>query len=685
MAAVLGIVALWTLRQPRIYQAMATVIIDPQAPQVLNPLVADVISLGAGNYWSNEDYYNTQFWILKSKNLSRQVVREHGFHKDSRFPVRPGAATDEEQIARVAEYVRGGLRVLPVKGSRVVGIAMRSEDPQLATDVANATVETYVAQNVKVKSVRTRGATEWVGEQLETSREAVKVAETAQYQFERENKILSVDLQDRQNMIAEALQKFSADMTSAQSRRIDLTARRKAIMALIKEDALLAPSSYVSTDRAMEEMRATYNEERRKLVTFEESYGPKHPTVKQQSANVAATLRDLTKQAERLVHSIDAEIDALGDAQAKYQTQVNSLTEQGLDLKELQIEHRRLARQTASAEKSYNDLLTRHSESDLQSQDRANNIQPQDEATKPLAPIEPNLVRMLGVGIALALLCSLGLAFLLEILDRSIKGHEELEGMGLTFLGLVPSVAMPPPSTLESKELHVLLHPNSAAAECYRAIRTNLLFCSPGKPLRSMLVTSANPVEGKTISVSNLGAVFAQSGKRTLLVDTDMRRPRLHHVLKCSNERGVSDLIVGETKLADAVQATSVENLFFLACGPIPPNPAELLQTDAFAQLVATLASEFDRVLFDSPPVLAVTDAVVISSVVDGSLMVARAGKTTKEAAARARQLLASVGGNLIGAILNDVNLSSPHYDGYQYYNYKYHEAGAGVTPAGKT
>jgi capsular exopolysaccharide synthesis family protein len=204
-------------------------------------------------------------------------------------------------------------------------------------------------------------------------------------------------------------------------------------------------------------------------------------------------------------------------------------------------------------------------------------------------------------------------------------------------------------------------------------VRTNILFCGAARPLNRLLVTSSNPLEGKTMTVLNLGAVMAQSGQRTLIIDTDMRRPRLHKALGMSNEHGISRLILGEDDFDSAIKSTDVPKLSLLPCGPLPPNPAELLQTERFAAIVEQLARRFDRLIFDSPPILAVTDAAVLSRVLDGVVLVARAGRVTHDALARGRGHLAAVNANVVGVILNDVDLANPHYGEYYGYKWRYY------------
>lgn len=292
-----------------------------------------------------------------------------------------------------------------------------------------------------------------------------------------------------------------------------------------------------------------------------------------------------------------------------------------------------------------------------------------------MAPIRPNVPQTTFLGIVGGLLAGLALAFLLEFLDSSVTSQSEIEErLGLTFLGFVPSI---PTSDGTSKDLHIHREPKSHIAECTRAVRTNLLFMSPDKPLKRMLVTSSGPQEGKSTTAINLAIAMAQSGQRVLIVDTDMRRPRLHRAFGVPNDLGVSSIVVGEGKLEDAIKTTEVPGVYLLPCGPVPPNPAELLHTRAFGELLETLEARFDRVLLDSPPVGAVADAVVLATQVNGVVMVLKAGVTNRDVARRTLRALNDVKATMLGAVLNDVNLERSRYGDYSYgYSYRYYGYG---------
>jgi len=296
----------------------------------------------------------------------------------------------------------------------------------------------------------------------------------------------------------------------------------------------------------------------------------------------------------------------------------------------------------------------------------------------PGGPVRPKPIQNLGIAIIAGLGGGIALAFLIEALDNTLKTQADVESLlGVPVLGLIPVIGSKQDVKDEKKEdadrsrdLGVLLDPKSLAAECCRSIRTNILFMSPDHPIRTMVVTSPSPQEGKTTTAANLAITMAEAGGRVLIVDTDLRRPRLHKSFGVPNQVGVSTVIVGETTLEEAIKRSEVPNLDVLTCGPVPPNPAELLHTAKFAKMLDSLKERYDRIILDSPPTSAVTDPVVLGNIADGVILVVKGGRTTRDAASHAQRQLGSANARLLGVIVNEIDFSNPAY-GYQYYYYR--------------
>jgi capsular exopolysaccharide synthesis family protein len=279
-----------------------------------------------------------------------------------------------------------------------------------------------------------------------------------------------------------------------------------------------------------------------------------------------------------------------------------------------------------------------------------------------------------------SLFLGIAIAVLFAFLDRTIKNADDAKAAALApVLGIIPMLADEGDAEDQrARDLYVFEHPNSTIAECCRSLRTNILFSGADRPLKSLVVSSANPREGKTTTTIYIGTTMAQSGQRVLLVDSDMRRPRLHQATGVPKNNGLSNLLLREIDYDDAIKTTEIPNLFVMPCGPQPPNPAELLMSHRFEETLAELAKRFDRVILDSPPILAVTDAVVLSRHADGVILIARAGKTHREHISRAARHIYDVDVGIVGIVLNELDVSDRRYG----YYYQYAGYGYGPTDA---
>jgi capsular exopolysaccharide synthesis family protein len=328
---------------------------------------------------------------------------------------------------------------------------------------------------------------------------------------------------------------------------------------------------------------------------------------------------------------------------------------------------------------------------------RGNNIRVVDAANQPHLPIRPRVGLTLGIGLFVGLLFGVAIAWTREQLDTSLKTPDDLEKkLGVTFLGLLPElgdeirprygrrrrrVAKPDPSATGAIELIVHTRPLSGIAEAARSVRTNLMFMNPDRPYRKLLVTSAAPSEGKTTVACSIAIALAQGGQRVCIVDCDLRRPRLHRIFGRRGETGVTNVLVGESTIDEVARPTDVDNLWSIPAGPIPPNPADMLHSERFRKFIQDLGDRFDRVIIDSPPVVVVTDSAILSTLVDGTVFVVRAFKTSKHLAAQGLRSLRDVDASLVGVVLNAVDLNRHEYS-YYYHYYYYKRDGYSPSPA---
>jgi polysaccharide biosynthesis transport protein len=356
------------------------------------------------------------------------------------------------------------------------------------------------------------------------------------------------------------------------------------------------------------------------------------------------------------------------------ETEVKRYRDEALNLGPLIVQYNTLQRERKAAEDKYNILRSRLSASEMTSRVNervdAVNVRTLDPALKPTTPVYPRLRRNVAIAAMGSLVAGMMLVFLIVFFDRSIKSTEDAQQMtGAPVLGVIPMVSEGVLKDNRARDRYVIDHPTSHVAECCRALRTNIMFSAAERPMKTVVVSSAHQGEGKTTTVIYLGTTMAQSGQRVLLIDTDMRRPRLHESMEVSRKIGLSNLILGDREFDEVIKTTDVPNLYILPCGPTPPNPAELLMGNRFRQILEELSGRFDRIILDSPPLQVVTDAVVLAKQTDGLLLVARAGKTLREQLKRAARQIRDVNANLAGVIVNEFDARSSDY-GYYYGGY---------------
>ena len=692
LVAVPTLVGFLVSKQPKVYEATAKVIIEGSVPQYLGQQFRDVVEIG-NNWWQAQEKMQTELTVLGSYREALAVAQglcERNL-LDGTVALRklqPGLTCERsEDLNKLAPLLQDMVRATPLKDSRVVLLTVNHSSPELAAVIANTAAQVYAEQNLNRRMSQSDNATTWLGKEDIDLSSRLNQAEQQLINFKRKNNVVTVSIEDQQNDLSSRHKKLSDELNGIQVKLIALRAARDQYAALRTDDPLHSISPALE-NLTVAKLKELYVDQQGKLLELRGKYLDKHPSVIAQEARVNAIHADLEREIGLANRNLEAQYQILVKQEKELRSALDNATHESLQLEQRAIEYNRLRRQYDDLAKLSAQVGTRRWETTLAGQLKTNNVTILDAALIPTVAIAPNVPRAVGLGALAAIVLALGLAFLLETLDSTVKTQDDIEKtIGLAFLGLIPTIDPETTSDdpksrsqlngalarIPSKDLYVLSHPKSSVAECCRAIRTNLLFMRPDNPPRSLLITSAGPQEGKTTSAITLAIIMAQSGLRVLLVDTDMRRPRLHKAFGIpSTPDGLSKLIVGGCEIADVVRETGVPNLFLVPCGATPPNPAELLHADRFKSLVAELSRTYDRVIFDSPPVGAVTDASILSRLTSGTVLVAKGGRTSKEALLRAARLLSDGRINLLGCILNDLDLSKRGSYGYYYYYSRY-------------
>lgn len=670
-------VTLWTMRQPKVYEATGTIEFDPRPTQPLGDSLQDV-SDPVSSYWSLREYYATQLRVLGSRNIAERVVTDLGLQHDPDFLGRSESESEPASLRDAAQILMNRISVEQVEDTRLVEVSVTDNDPERAALIANAIIDAYIQKTLEDRMASSVAALEWLGEQLSELRNELDDSEMALHEFKEEHNVLSVSMEDRQNLVAGEIQAFNDALTEARQRRIRLSARVERLRQSIQADPLEVTVPDESEGAATQGLQEQLREKLAERASLASRYGAEHPRMKSLSGEVTALREQLSAALEGIAEGALADLREARQVEGDLRSAVDQAHEAGLRLNLREIEYQRLNRSRENKAKLYELVLSRNTETELLSMGHRNAVRVVDSALAPRAAIKPNVPMSAAVGLLLGLALGIGLAFMIYYLDRRLKGPKDVEDLGVSILGIVPSIDMGTPSA-DGRDLRDLIahrEPMSQAAECCRTIRTNLTFMSPDDPIRSFVITSPTPREGKTTVASNLAISIANTGQSVLFIDTDLRRPRVHKAFGLDNDLGVTSVALGAVDLDGAVQKTVVSGLDVLTSGPIPPNPSELLHGRGFARIVAEALEKYDRVILDSPPLGAVTDAAILSTLVRGVVLVVKTDQTTRDGLKHAIRQLQHVSANVLGAVVNDVDAQSNPYGYYQYYRYRYSSDG---------
>jgi capsular exopolysaccharide synthesis family protein len=657
----------FTIRQPKIYEATCSLVIESTAPQVLEN-VKEVIEMAA----SSREFYTTQYRIIRSREIAQRVLDRLGLASapgDGEVTDRSNQPDRQLLVERLLKSVK----VAGVRDSRIANVVVSDTDPERAARIANAFADTYMERNLDFKLEGARSAGTWLGEQTVDLRKQLENSEMDLYRFRKERNLLDVNLDDKQGMTRQNLQSLNTKMTDVKARRIEIESIRKLILAAQGDISERESLPEIRDNPVVQKLRENYLDLLKIRADLESRYGDKHPKMDTIQHQLAAVQRDYSKELDNVLKAFDKRYQALVETEGSLSKWMNHEKQQALELAKLETEYRPLARDAENNNKVYGLINQRHKEINLTGMLKANNVRILDRATPPRVAASPILALNLGIGLVVGLLFGLALAFAVESMDNTIKNPEAAEALiGAPLLGVLPMLSQAKRHAIADapeRDLAVFKDPTSVAAEACRSIRTNMLFISAQKEFSLFSVTSPGPQDGKTTVAINLAVTMAQAGGRVLLIDVDMRKPRIHKSFGLKSDKGISSVLAGDVQLKDAICKSEVPNLDVLPCGPMPPNPAELLHTERFRQILAQCRSSYDRVVLDSPPIAPVTDPAIIGSVTDGVVLVLRAGHTTRDAAKYARRQLNDAGARILGLVINKTDRKGSGYGyGYGYY-----------------
>jgi capsular exopolysaccharide synthesis family protein len=678
-----------SMRQPRVYRAVATVVIDPVLPRVLGENY-EVDDLGA-RAAAESLFYNTQYNIMHSRSVIREAITRLRLADDPAFceSYRIRGVTGEAKLKWVEGVVGSLLEIAPEHQSRIAKLIVEDYDADRAAHIANTLGQVYIDLSLENRLQATRSASKWLDVRVDDFSKQLDGAEKALNDFRKENMLVSVSLEDRKNMVAGDLTALNGKLIDIRAKQIELEAERTVLKTADEGKTDFAAIPRISRSDVMRQLRSALVDLQRRKADLESRYGAKHPNIEAIQNDIDEVHQQIKREIGVVTATLDNEIEEQKDAEASLREEIAKATKRAMELNTLGLEYGRLERESDNTKKTYESLLKRQTETGLSGQLESNFVRWLETAEPVWDPVRPMVMLNTILGALLGLVLGLGMVVGGVLLDNTIHSQIDVEErLRLVFLGLLPNIeddagprkkkkervqATGNLATPRARDMFILENPTSSVAECARSLRTNLLFLGTDRPLKRLLLTSAGPAEGKSTTVVALGTTMAIAGNKVLLVDTDLRRPRLHKTFGVSSEHGLTNVLLETASLDTAIKSTGVPGLDVLPCGPLPPNPSELLHTERFQKLLAALEARYDRILFDSPPVNAVTDATILAQMVEGTILVVQASKTSKEAARRASRHLANVNAKLLGVVLNHVDLrESSYYYRHYFYHYRH-------------
>jgi succinoglycan biosynthesis transport protein ExoP len=678
-----------------IYTAQTTLLIEPKAPQVL--AFRDVLAESSGF-----EFYKTQAEILKSRTLAARVIREQRLETDSAFT---GEGRDDGFVARlwagaqgwlmapkrwvkqffpqrpksdgqiplgvkpelINAYI-GMLAIVPSDKTQLVKVAFNTPDPRLSARLANAHAQAYIYHGLARRTQASEGAQGFLQESLGELKERVEQSEAALNRYRQSMGIISLD--DKENIVVERLADLNKRLTEAEADRIGIESQVRLIRTRRYESLPAVLNS--APIHTLTAQAAQLENEYANLATI---FKPGHPRLNQLQAQLKDTRRLQKEEIQKVVEGINSSYLAAAAKEKQLRTKMEEQKTAALRLKNTAVEYAVLAREVDTNRQLYDSVLQRMKEMGVSAELRASSVFVIDEAEQPRAPSSPKIRQSLLLAALLGLIGGVGVAFLREHLNNTLKTPQEVERyLRLPNLSIVPDfvslnwrryAAPQIPSHLPAggeNGLGLSHHPLFVVTEAYRTLRTAILLSRAEESPKIILFTSATHSEGKTATVINTAIVFAQLGVKVLVIDADLRRPSCHQVLGVQRRPGLTELLTGLGESQEFIQSTNTADLFLLSGGSAPPNPAELVGSRKMRETLASLREHYEYILIDSSPVIPVSDAVLLSTMVDGVVLVVDSRQPPKQVVRDARTRLSFAQAKILGTVLNRVDFRNGDY-----------------------
>ncbi len=672
------------LSEPRVYEAYGRIEVRAGSSNEFR------VS-GTSGFDTGSNKMLTEVAILQSDSLMRSIARQMKLQDNPDFlgvkgPV-PHTSLDDPAVRdAVVGQLQGTLSFQLVPKTDIIRIGYTASNPKLATDIVNTVISSYIHRSYETRFESTQRVSQWLQGQLDDLKQQVETSQEQLIPLQRKLGILGFD--PNHNQISSEVEDLSRAAGQARLARIVAESRYRIISGM-------DPDTITGTiDNTPGTVPGELNALRGQIATSRASYaqltstlGPNHPQAKALRAQMDQLEREIASEQNRLlIQAKETYIAAKANEQQTNATLEEQKSE-AYKLGDALIDYQLRQREFETNRTLYEGLNQRLRTAGIQAGLESLEIDIVDQAQLPSTPVIQNQTSTIMSTLIFSLLGGIVVAFLLESLDTGLRGVAEIEQITeLPSLAVIPRARRSPAEeaaqlTTAQRNVAVLSKPKSQFAEAFRSLRTSLMLSTAGHPPRIMLFTSATPSEGKTTAATNLAAVLAQGDSRVLLIDADLRRPNVHHRFGLNGRLGLTTLLTGATTLEQTIQhVPEIPNLDVIASGPVPPLPTEMLASESMRSLLKRVAGLYTHVIIDSPPILSVTDGVILSREADAVVLVVRHGKSNKHVVRRARDLLLRSGASITGIVLNAIDVSSPEYYGYYGYSkYNYAAADSGT------
>lgn len=693
------LIGLYTFTRPSIYRSTATLEITNDNP---GSKVGNTASVGYQGYFFEQNFQETQYKILESRSLALRVINALNLDEHPEYAFVKENAEGKSQIEiedQMAELFQSKLAIEPINNTFLVNVSYESKDKILSKKVLDTVADEYMYLIIDRRNESYKLVRNWLNKQLDEWADKVQEAQSKLYKFGQTTDIYMIENNEEgssgqgQNVIVQKFNDLSTLLTKAQADKMTKQGQYQQIQEKGPNAPLIVNHPLIST------LRQETVVQQSKVSGLRRVYLDGHPEMQAESAKLAELRARLNGEIKRLQESVKADFEAAKRTERLLQESFANQKQQMAKLQDNLSNYQILKRDAQTNEQLYQALLARVKEANISSTMVSANVSVIDPGTMSSIPYRPKTVRNMLLAVILGLGFGTGLAFLAEALDDTIKSSEDLEKSShLAMIGTLPSLSsfrkvtrslqgkqdfsvqklLPGFLRRDGKDLTsgdldlvVFQHPSDPLTEAIRHMQTSIMLSISGRPPAAILVTSPNPSEGKSVVANNLALGFAMNGHSTVIVDCDLRKPRIHKVYGLDPRPGLTNYLTGAATLEEIQRETNIPNLTVIPAGPISPSPGNLLSSELFRDLLLKLREQYDHIIVDTPPVLAFSDARILSVLVDGTLLVMKYNFTHKSAVRLAVQLLNQINAPIMGGVLNAVEASGKRYGYYHYHAYK--------------